>query len=201
MNTFWLKIAGVVVLVIVAAVGIMVFTSSGESEPEPEQKTIYDMAERDRRKFLSRPKQAEAEPSPAEQAGTEPNRPAEPSKSDRAAPGRTRPAPKPAGPVTMYFSELSETDKIEAERFLNIAVPGRSIGRLPVTGFKLMVDNCRRIIEKWPESWYAYKAKQMLADMPPRYHMRYKVTEQELDISRFTRPREGTKPFVVEQVD
>jgi hypothetical protein len=95
---------------------------------------------------------------------------------------------------------LSEIDKIEAERFLNVAVPGRSIGRLPVTGFRLMVDNCRRIIERWPDSWYAYRAKQMLADMPPRFRPRYHITEEELDLSRFAEPRAGTKPLVVETV-
>ena len=101
--------------------------------------------------------------------------------------------------VVIYCKELSEIDKIEAERLLNIAVPGRSIGRLPMTSFKLMVDNCREIIRRWPDSWFAYRAKQMLADMPSRFRKRYRVTQEELDLSEFSEPRRGTKPFIIEE--
>ena len=76
----------------------------------------------------------------------------------------------------------------------NAAVPAKSMGRLQI-GFKNMVDNCRRIIQRWPDSWYAYKAQQMLIDMPERFYPRYKITEEEKDLSRFTKPRPGTKPF------
>ena len=55
---------------------------------------------------------------------------------------------------------------VEAERLLNMAVPGRSIGRLPMTGFKLMVDSCRTIISRWPDSRFANNAKLLLADLP-----------------------------------
>jgi hypothetical protein len=109
--------------------------------------------------------------------------------------------PKPPEKATLYFSELSEIEQIEAERLLQVAVPGRSIGRLPMTGFNLMVDTCRQILRRWPDSWYAYKAKQMLADMPERFRPRYRITEEELDLSRFAEPRPGTKPFVVEKSD
>jgi len=106
---------------------------------------------------------------------------------------------KPQEPVRLYFKELDEIDKIEAERLLSVAVPSRSIGRLPMTGFKLMVDTSREIIRRWPDSWYAYRAKQMLADMPERYQQRYRVTEQEKDLSMFTIPRAGTKPFTIKE--
>ncbi len=90
-------------------------------------------------------------------------------------------------------------DKIEAERFLSPAVTGRSLGRLR-TGFKLMMDACRQVIEKWPDSWYAYRAKQMIIDMPERYRERYKVTEEELDLSMFYKQRPGTKPYTEEEL-
>ena len=81
---------------------------------------------------------------------------------------------------------------------LNVAVPGRSIGRLPMTGFTLMVPNCREIIQKWPDSWYAYRAKQMLGDLPERYKIRYKVTKEETDLSMYYKQRPGTEPFTME---
>ena len=87
----------------------------------------------------------------------------------------------------------------EAERLLNVAVPGRSIGRLPMTGFKLMVDNCRTIIRRWPQSSFAYRAKLMLADLPERYQTRYQVTDKEKDVSMFAEQRPGTQPFTIKE--
>jgi hypothetical protein len=189
MNTFWLKVAALAVVVVVVIVLIGVFSSSERSrpaaesanEPEAKPKTFYDQVEKDREKFL-------AEPQPVKEQVREQNQPA-----DNQTPAEpVRPAVKPA---QLYFRPLSEIDKIEAERLLNVAVPGRSIGRLPMTGYKLMVDTCRQIISKWPDSWYAYRAKQMLIDMPTRFRERYKITKEELDISEFTKQRPGTKLF------
>ncbi len=188
MNTFWLKIAGAAIVVVGIIVLISMFTSNGTQEPEQPKKTFYDQAQQDKEKFLSKP-----EPLSGQQA-----------KSDTAQqPTVTRPVQQkptqPAVPTTLYFKELGEIDDIEAERLLNVAVPGRSIGRLPMTGFKLMVDTSRQIIRRWPDSWYAFRAKQMLADMPERYQQRYRVTEQEKDLSMFTKPRPGTKPFTIKE--
>ena len=101
-------------------------------------------------------------------------------------------------PTVLYFKPLSEIEQIEAERLLGVAVPGRSIGRLPMTGFNLMVPNCRQIIEKWPESQYAYQARRLLADLQPRYQTRYNVTKEEINISMFYKQRPGTQPFTME---
>jgi len=196
MNTFWLKTAGLAGVVVVVIVLIGVFLPS-ESEPKAKPKTFYDVVGEDRQRFLAEPKPedlAEQKPKLAEQQALEEKKADEPAKT-------VEQTLKPTEPVKLYFAELSEIDKIEAERFLNVAVPGRSIGRLPMTGFKLMVDNCRQIIRRWPDSWYAYRAKQMLVDMPRRFHSRYKVTQEELDLSRFAKPRPGTKPFIIEEPD
>lgn len=182
MNTFWLKIAGLAVVVVVVIVLIGVFSSS-ESEPKAKPKTFYNQAEEDKKEFL-------AEPQAVKEQVRQQNRPADNQKS-------AKPVQPTEEPTQLYFRPLSETDRIEAERLLNVAVPGRSIGRLPMTGFKLMVDSCRQIISKWPDSWYAYRAKQMLADMPTRFRQRYKITQEELDVSEFTKPRPGTKPFTI----
>ncbi len=177
MNTFWLKIAAFALVVMIAIVLIGVFSPSEKSQPateptdkpETKQKTFYDQVAEDKRKFSAKPQLLEEQ---TPQPSTE--------------------------PITLYFRPLSEIDKIEAERLLNVAVPGRSIGRLPMAsgaGAKLMVDCCRQIISKWPDSWYAYNAKRMLIDMPERFRQRYNITQQELDISEFTKQRPGTKPF------
>ena len=192
MNTFWLKIAGVAVAVVVAIVLVSMFLPHGPQEPQPPEKTFYDQAQQDKKKFLAEPKPLENQQQPP------PQQPAE-SKTEAAPAQPAVEAPKPAEPTTLYFKELSEIDDIEAQRLLNVAVPGRSIGRLPMTGFKLMVDGCRQIIQRWPESWCAYRAKQMLADMPQRDQQRYNVTKEELDMSRFAEPRPGTKPFTIKE--
>ena len=179
MNTFWLKVAGLVVVVVVIIVLVDLFSTKSQSvaepEPEPEQKTFSEVAAEDRERLSAEPEKVEdiQEHEPVRQQAAE--------------------------PVELYFRELSEIEKIEAERLFNVAVPGRSIGRLPATGFQLMVDSCRQIVERWPDSWYAYRAKQMLAEMPPRFRQRYNVTEKEMDLSIFAEPRPGTKPFTIEE--
>ena len=195
MNTFWLKIAGLAAAVIIGMIILASVFSGPETEAPAEPKTFYDVAEDDKKRFLSKPEPADSNqvslPSTGQQAVSQ--------QPPRLTKKILREPPKPTGPVTLYFAELSEIDNIEAERLLNVAVPGRSIGRLPMTGFKIMVDNSREIIRRWPDSWYAYRAKQMLADMPERYQMRYKVTKEEMDLSRFAKPRPGTKPFVIKE--
>ena len=193
MSTFWLKIAGLVVLVVGVIVLVSFFTSgTADSEPEPPEKTFYDQAEEDREKFLAKPQPLDTQAPPAA---------AKPAQTPATAQNveSVPPAPGPTKPAIVYFKPLSEIETIEAERLLNVAVPGRSIGRLPMTGFKLMVDNCRQIIRRWPDSQYAYRAKQLLADMPDRYQKRYSITKEELDVSRFAESRPGTKPFKVEE--
>lgn len=191
MKTFWLKIAGFALVVVAAIVLIGNFTSRNSESSQPsetpkaEQKTFYDKVEEDKEKFLAEPKSVK-EPEPDRQQQQQ--KPAE----------ENRISAETAKPTVLYFKPLDEIEKTEAERLLSVAVPGRSIGRLPVTGFKLMVDACRRIISKWPDSWYAYRAKQMLADMPERFRPRYKITAQELDVSKFAEKRPGTEPFTVE---
>lgn len=191
MNTFWLKIVGIAVAVVVVIILINALSSRPEPQPAPQEQGFSDQVRKDKQKFLSKP--APVDPAKQNEQTTQQADPNKPVKTIIQI-------PKPPEPVTLYFVQLSEIDEIEAERFLNVAVPGRSIGRLPMTGFKLMmVDNCRRIISRWPESWYAYRAKQMLADLPPRYWSRYKITKEEVDTSMYTKPRKDTKPFTFKE--
>jgi hypothetical protein len=208
MNSIWLKIAGVVVVAIVVIVVAGRFQSEkpapapsapGEAQEAEKPKTFYDVAERDKQ-FAQAPQPAE--PAPAEQTPA----PAEP-----APPPTQPPVPAPAQPAstvvlpssitqptTLYFKPLSEEDDIAAQQLLPWAAAGRSIGRLPMVQYGLMVKACRQILERWPESSYAFQAKRMLEEISERYAANYKITPQDLDISRFLKPRQGTQPFKVE---
>jgi len=210
MNTIWMKIAAVaIVLVVVLIVGSR-FMSSDEPTGAPpsdageadKPKTIYDMAERDKQ-LGEAPKPvapvAEPAPAPAAQPSEQPT-PQQPIQSEvPVASGVVLPSSITKA-TTLYFKPLDEIADIEAQRILPVATAGRSIGRLPVTHFKLMVDGCRQILRKWPDSWYAFRAKQMLEEMPERFWRNYKVTEQELDISQFLTQRRGTQPHIVEPI-
>jgi hypothetical protein len=191
MDTFWLKIVGFALLV-VGVIVLIGFLASGTKEPE---KTFYDQVEEDKREFLAKPQPLKEEETTQVQ---EPNRVVESKQVAEPVPSAPKQIEKPK-PVVLYFKPLSEIEQIEAEKLLNVAVPGRSIGRLPMTGFNLMVPNCRQIIQRWPDSQYAYQAKRLLADLPPRYQTRYKVTKEEIDISMFYKQRPGTQPFTMEE--
>jgi len=198
MDTFWLKIVGFALLVVGVIVFIGFLTSGANKEPE---KNFYDQVEEDRQEFL-----AEAQPligqEPSQETAQIPEQPKVEESNEVAVAEPVPTAPRQVEqpkPTVLYFKPLSEIDQIEAERLLNVAVPGRSIGRLPMTGFKLMVDTCRQIIQGWPDSQYAYQSKRLLADLPPRYQTRYSVTKEEMDISMFYQQRPGTQPFTMEE--
>jgi hypothetical protein len=191
MDTFWLKIVGFALLV-VGVIVLIGFLVSGTKEPE---KTFYDQVEEDRQEFLAEPQPLKEEETTQVQ---EPNQVVESKQVTEPVPPAPKQIEQPK-PAVLYFKPLSEIEQIEAEKLLNVAVPGRSIGRLPMTGFSLMVPNCRQIIQRWPDSQYAYQAKRLLADLPPRYQTRYNVTKEEIDISMFYQQRPGTQPFTMEE--
>ena len=80
------------------------------------------------------------------------------------------------------FKELSQEDELQAQKLFEWALAQRKMGRLPGMSYKKMVDACREIIERWPESEYAFKAKRMLADIPERFRSRYNITKEEIDL-------------------
>jgi hypothetical protein len=190
MDTFWLKIVGFAILV-VGVIVLIGFLTSGTKEPE---KTFYDQVEEDKQKFLAEPQPLEVQEKtqvPEQNQRTESEEVAE------SVPPAQKQVEEPK-PTVLYFKPLSEIEQIEAQRLLNAAVPARSLGRLQI-GFNLMMQNCRQILQRWPDSSYAYRAKKMIVDMPERFRDRYKVTKEELDLSTFAKPRPGTKPFTMEE--
>jgi hypothetical protein len=214
MNTFWLKIAGVAVVVVVIIIVIGKFRS-GKTTPAPVKQTqseqekpkgFYGMAERDKQ-FLEEPKEVN-EQKPEQKQELAPETQTQPVQQPAQAParpaaGRTPGVVLPSDiikPTTLYFKPLEEMDDIQAQELLPYATTGRSLGRLPVLQYGLMVKACRQIEERWPDSWYAFRAKQMLEEISERYAANYKITEKELDISRFLKPGKGTEPRTVEPI-
>jgi type IV secretory pathway VirB10-like protein len=219
MNTIWLKIAAAAVVVVIVIIVAGHFTSNkpgtpAPAEPPQKQKTFYDMADRDKQ-FNEAPKPVEE---PAAQPAQEPA--AQPAQEPTAPPAQPQPAPlpppptmaRPAGvwfpsditsPMTLYFKRMSEEDDIAAQQILPYATAGRSIGRLPIMQYGFMMKACRQIEERWPDSWYAFRAKQMMEEITQysdRYAKQYNITPQELDISRFLKPRQGLEPRRVEPI-
>lgn len=205
MNTFWLKIAGVTVMAVIIIVVFGKFRSGKptpasvrqtQSEQTEKPKTFYDMAERDRQ-FLEKPKAA------GQQKAEQPQQPAPETQTPVQPAGRTPGVVLPSDikrPTKLYFKPLGEIEDIQAQQLLPWATAGRSIGRLPIMQYGLMVKACRQIEERWPDSWYAFRAKQMLEEIAQRYAANYKITQQELDIRRFMKPRRGTEPRIVEPI-
>ena len=158
MNGFWVKIAILAVIVVGLVIGVKVFKSS-DGEPKPEPKGLSDQFDEDDARLRAEP-ETETEEERLERRAqmAEQVEPAEP-----------------------QFEELSLEDKVRAEQLFEMAVFERKKGRLPVMGFKKMVDYCREIIEKWPNSTYAYKARRMLGDIPERYREQYNITDEEIN--------------------
>ncbi len=168
MDTFWLKIAAAAVAVVVAIVVVSMYLPRGPQEPQPPEKTIYDQWEQDDKKLTAEPQLKEptepvpSVPPPSEPALARPNEPTEP------------PAPQ--------FKELSTEEDIEAQKLWIWAENQRKMGRLPGMGYGQMVKACRDIIQRWPQSKYAFLAKRALADLPERYQQMYNITKEEIDL-------------------
>jgi len=168
MNTVWLKIAGVAVaLVVVLIVGSKFMGGDANESPEPTEgdkpKTVYDTFERDDKEF-----------------GVDPER------TEAAQPPAPTPAPQPApAPTQPTFEKLSMEDEVQAQKLHSFALQQRKQSRLPGMSPKIMVDNCREIIRRWPKSEYAFQAKRMMADLPERHKKTYNITDAETDVSGF----------------
>jgi hypothetical protein len=160
MNTGWLKIVAVVVLVVVAAV-LIHKVANYKPAPEPRQKTIGDTFREDDKRLRAEPNFAPA---------AEPN----------AAPGQqTVVAEQPR-----TFRQLTEEEEAGASQLFELAITQRKIGRM-TRQYGAMVQYCREIIQKYPGSEYAYKAKRMLAaELPADKHEFYHITADELDLSK-----------------
>ncbi len=204
MNSIWVKIAGAAVVIVLVIVVLGRFSGEKpESGPPQKEKTFYDTADRDKQ-FREAPKPAEPQQpaaetqTPVETPAEQPSEPVQQPQPTAQTPGVVLPSSITKA-TTLYFIPLEETDQIEADKLLPWAVANRSIGRLPMMQYGIMVKACRDIMQRWPDSWHAFRAKQMLEEVSER-HAQYNVTPQELDISRYLKTRRGAEPFTVEPV-
>ena len=157
MSTFWLKVAVFAAVVVGLIVVVSKFTGLKEGG-KPEPKTVYDVWEQDEERLRAEPQVRQST--------------------------KRRRRPKTIEPNNTQFKELSLEDKVRAEKLFEMALFERKKGRLPGMGFKQMVDYCRQIIQMYPDSVYAFKARRMLADIPLRYRKQYNITEEELKVKR-----------------
>jgi hypothetical protein len=155
MNTVWLKIVAAVVAIVV---GVVVYNkiANYKPAPEPPQKTRGDTFREDEKRLRA-----------------EPNVPAQPEAGQQAAV-----AEQPR------FRKLTEEEDAGASQLFELAIAQRKIGRMPGMHYGAMVQYCRQIIEKYPGSEYAYKAKRMLGDIPESDRERYHITADEIDLNK-----------------
>jgi hypothetical protein len=162
MNTFWLKAAGGVVIVVGLIILVNVFKpSSSQQKPkttEAEPNTFYNTIARDDKRLRVEPN------------ANRTRRVVEPKTLERYEPNAAD------------FKELSDEERVDAEKLFEMAMFHRKQGRLPGMGsYKLMVDYCRQIIQRYPDTEYAFKARRMLGDLPARFRQQYNITDEEIN--------------------
>ncbi|MGD0552804.1 MAG: hypothetical protein ABSB25_09140 [Sedimentisphaerales bacterium] len=166
MNTIWLKIAAVVVLIVVFIVLVNKISNRPSSKPAEPEKTVADTWRNDEKRLR-------AEPNMVEPNVAESNVPAQPGAGQPATVAQPR-----------KFRELTEAENAGASQLFELAIAQRKMGRLPGITYGAMVQYCREIIERYPGSEYAYKAKRMLADIPADKREFFHITADELDLSK-----------------
>ena len=162
MNTFWLKIAVLVMIIIIGVVLLANFLSSGIEEATDFEK-IEELAEAQETKL-------QAELSEAE-------RMAEQAKAKRAD------VERPTAQAQPQVDEIEELQQnVEASRLYQMAETEFKIARKPLMSYKRCVDYCRQIIQKWPDSAEAAKARVLLRKIPERHRKRYNITDEEIGL-------------------
>ncbi|MHC4394741.1 MAG: hypothetical protein ACYS1A_03730 [Planctomycetota bacterium] len=170
MNTFWLKIAVLVVVVVAGIIFISNFLSS-EIDKATDIKAATERAEAGEAKLQAQLNEAELQAEEEKTQQTETRQ--TPVKS---APAATKPA----------VTDITDDDmvaNVEAERLYNMALTQYRIGR-KIMGFKQMVGYCRELFDKYPNSPEAAKARVLMRNMPERYRERYNVTDEELGLEK-----------------
>ncbi len=183
-NTFWVKIAALAVVIFVVILGITLLMPPKQDEPQQPPKTIYDMAQKDKEELLA---------APSEQDFADDSQSAQ-----EDAPAATEPR-QPAEPVVLYFKDVSEIEKFEADRLMQMIPSWRTIGRMPFTGYNVMVESCRVLMNRWPGTKYDYMARRALGQIPERYLGRYQITKEDIDLEYFKKQRPDTKPYMIKE--
>jgi type IV secretory pathway VirB10-like protein len=173
MNTFWLKVAGVGVLAVAVLIVAGQFTG-GDEKPATREASqssssadVYEQDAKDHER-LNAPIQAASEETQPDDAPAEPEQP------------ESVPVPP--------FAQLTPDQQVAADNLWQMAETQFKIGRKPMMTFGQSVQYCRQIIEQFPGSEYAIKAKRILNDIVEindRYKEQYHITDQELDMGPY----------------
>jgi len=90
-----------------------------------------------------------------------------------------KPSTKPPEPQP---EELPIEDQIQAEKLYQMALTEFKIARKPLMTYHRMVRYCRELLEKYPDSPEAAKARVLLRKMPERERKRHKITDEEMEL-------------------
>ena len=163
MNTFWLKMA-VFAVVVVSLIVLVKFLSSEVEEATYFEKTAELM---------------EAQEAELQVELAEAHRRAEVAKAKQAEP--KQPAASSEEPQPANDEERVATN-LQAQKLYEMAEVEFKIGRKPLMSFKRCVDYCRELIEKYPDSAEAAKARVLLRRIPQRHRKKWKVTDEEMGL-------------------
>jgi hypothetical protein len=169
MNTFWLKIAVLVVVVLVGIILIGNFFSS-EIDKATDLEAAAERVEAAEAKLQAQLEDAENQ---VEQKNQQQDSTATPTKTTSL----------PTRPPQTVPDDDDMVSSIEAERLYNMALTQYKIGR-KILSFKKMVDYCRELFERFPDSPEAAKARVLMRNMPERYRELYNVTDEELGVEK-----------------
>jgi len=169
MNTFWLKIAVLVVAVLVGIILIGNFFSS-EIDKATDLEAAAERVEAAETKLQDQLNEAQTQ---AEQKNQQQD----------SSPTPPRTTSLPTRPPQTAPDDDDMVSSIEAERLYNMALTQYKIGRKIMT-FKKMVDYCRELFERFPDSPEAAKARVLMRNMPERYRELYNVTDEELGVEK-----------------
>jgi hypothetical protein len=87
------------------------------------------------------------------------------------------------GQPQSQYKELSEEDKIQAERLVTYAEDlFMKTGAKHVTTYKRGIELCRQVMKDYPGSEYADKARQLLRQVPENQRSQYGITDHELGL-------------------
>jgi len=166
MNTFWLKIAALVIIIIIGVVLLANFLSSGIDEATDFER-VEKLMEAQEARFQAELAEAELKAKQAKAKGADVKQPAV--------------QPEPPQPQIEEIEELQQN--LQAQRLYQWAETEFRIARKPLMSYKRCVDFCREIIQRWPDSAEAAKARVLLRKIPERHRQRYNITDEEMGIS------------------
>ena len=169
MNTFWLKIAALVIIIIIGVVLLANFLSS-EIEEATDFERVEKLVEAQEARFQAELAEAELKAKQAKQA-----------KAKGADVKQPAAQPEPPQPQIEEIEELQQN--LQAQKLYQWAETEFRIARKPLMSYKRCVDFCREIIQRWPDSAEAAKARVLLRKIPERHRQRYNITDEEMGIS------------------